>query len=92
MLIHQTDFKYYTSLDLCILDFRNYLVLFWPCISQCIGFNCNTLMLISPNLAFSCEYKGLAPHYLELHAVSVFQYLSGVGDLPGPLSACDVLS
>ncbi len=39
LLTHQINFKECTSLESLVLDFRNYLVLFRPCISQCTGFN-----------------------------------------------------
>ncbi len=42
----------YTSLDLCVIDFRSYLVCVRPCLCQCTGLNWKMLMLISPQFSF----------------------------------------
>ncbi len=39
LLIHQTNVGKYTLLNPFMVDFRNYLVSFRPCISQCTSFN-----------------------------------------------------
>ncbi len=55
LLKYGTFLQEFTSSDMFYHDFRNHLVLFYPCISQCTGFNRKAFMVISPKFSvLSC--------------------------------------